>query len=191
VRENIYLQSWTQNGSRKFWIIQQLSTVDTPPSSPQPTPRRYARIQRLYNAELRLLTDSDTRNTAAAIHEHGADTLALMSNWMRRTEWTSTYEHTRRDMLIRLSKPLNRQGSPLYIGQYAAQLNLSSPAEVEHRLIKVGKALDRLFDRCEDTVRHIDISIRYWLRSYLRNKPYKYSFEIPGRDSTRKVYRRL
>jgi hypothetical protein len=42
--------------------------------------------------------------------------------------------------------------------------NLTS-AEDEQRLVLIGIAIDRFFDRCEDTVLHTDHSLLCWLGS--------------------------
>jgi hypothetical protein len=52
-------------------------------------------------------------------------------------------------------------------------------------------ALDRVFDQCEDTVEHTDVSIRCWLRGQDSERPYKSPFELVGRKSTTSGYRRL
>lgn len=44
--------------------------------------------------------------------------------------------------------------------------------------------LGRVLDRCADTVKHTDVSIRCWLRSQYVDRPYKAPFELVGRDST-------
>lgn len=61
----------------------------------------------------------------------------------------------------------------------------------ESLLLLAGLAVDHFFDRCEDTVRHTHYSLRCWLRSHIPGRPYKSSFEIPGRNSTRTTYRAL
>jgi hypothetical protein len=52
-------------------------------------------------------------------------------------------------------------------------------------------ALDRVFDRCEDTVRHTDVSIRCLLRSSYPDRTYKAPFELVSRKATTEGYRRL
>src|SRR5262249_41987692 len=60
----------------------------------------------------------------------------------------------------------------------------------EQRLECLMLAMDRLFDRCEDTLRYTDVSIRCWLRSREAHRPYKTPFELVGRPSTTRRYRR-
>jgi hypothetical protein len=61
----------------------------------------------------------------------------------------------------------------------------------EHRIRSIGAGIDALFDRCEDTARHTDHSIRCWLRSNLADRPYKAPFQLTIRLSTRSWYRTL
>jgi len=62
----------------------------------------------------------------------------------------------------------------------------------DERLIQmVGLAVDRFFDRCENTVLHTDHSLLCWLRSQYFGKAYKAPFELSGRNATRKRYRGL
>ncbi|KAL9567431.1 hypothetical protein ACKAV7_008381 [Fusarium commune] len=52
-----------------------------------------------------------------------------------------------------------------------------------------GKALDRLFDRCADTVVHTDVSVRRWLRGRFPDRPYKAPFELVVRSASESQYR--
>lgn len=45
--------------------------------------------------------------------------------------------------------------------------------ENESKLSNLGKAADHFFDRCEDTARNTDHSIRCWSRSHVQGRPYK------------------
>lgn len=61
----------------------------------------------------------------------------------------------------------------------------------ECRLAVVSATVDRFLDRCEDTLRHTDHSIRCYLRSHYPDRSYKSPFELPSRKSTRTRYRSL
>jgi hypothetical protein len=61
----------------------------------------------------------------------------------------------------------------------------------ERRLVTVGHAVDRFFDRCEDTLRHTDHPLRCCLRSHYPARSYKSPLELPSRDSTRTRYHSL
>ena len=78
----------------------------------------------------------------------------------------------------------------LHLGLYGS-LDLYSCKEDEYRLSLLVAALDQVFDRCEDTVRHTDVSIRCLLRSSYPNRTYKAPFELVGRKATTQRYRRI
>jgi hypothetical protein len=50
-------------------------------------------------------------------------------------------------------------------------------------MVLIIAALDRVFDRYEDTVRYTDVSIRCWLYSQSADQPYKAPFEQLGRGN--------
>lgn len=68
-------------------------------------------------------------------------------------------------------------------------MTIKSSAADEQKLTEMLAAVDRLFDRCADTVRHTDVSVRRWLRSSLPNRPYKFPFELVTTARTEKIYR--
>ena len=68
---------------------------------------------------------------------------------------------------------------------------MRSCKEDEQRLALIVAALDRVFDKCEDTIRYIDVSIRCWLRRQYFDRSYKAPFELVGRKATIDRYRRL
>ena len=49
--------------------------------------------------------------------------------------------------------------------------------------------MDRFFDRCEDTVRNTNYSIRYWLRGQIPDRLFKAPFSLVMRKSSRTKYR--
>ena len=66
-----------------------------------------------------------------------------------------------------------------------------SDVNVERRLVAIGVALDAFFDRCEDTVGHTDHSMLCWLRGHFTDQPYRFPFQLVGRNSTKRRYRNL
>ncbi|KAF2716181.1 hypothetical protein K431DRAFT_279485 [Polychaeton citri CBS 116435] len=53
---------------------------------------------------------------------------------------------------------------------------------------RVANATDLFFDRCKDTLRHTDHSLRCWLRSQVIGQAYKAPFSLPGRKRTTQQY---
>lgn len=114
--------------------------------------------------------------------------MALTSSWIRRTGWLETFAGVDRPLLSRLASAPAREGFPLLLADDVESPTQSS-IEDESKLSNLGKAVDHFFDRCEDTARNTDHSIRCWLISHVQGRPYKAAFQLPGRCNTRKRYR--
>lgn len=104
--------------------------------------------------------------------------------------WADTFAGVDRRLLQSLSQSPAWDGQRIELGHYGANL-LHSSADDERRLSGIGRAVDHFFDRCEDTARHTDQSVRCWLRSHIPKRPYKAPFELPGRRTTTIKYRSL
>ncbi|KAF6785961.1 hypothetical protein CSOJ01_15498 [Colletotrichum sojae] len=197
VLEGVSLQSWSQNGSRGYWIALPPTPtspshwVDSLPSHEASTGQR-ALLAAAHDAERARLA---SRLPAAATDEGRVDP-ALQTNWMRRTGWAGTFEGARRDILATMTQlPASMNSSAplstgLHLGLDGEGDPLISPPEDEARLRCIVSAVDGLLDRCEDTIRHTDVSIRCWLRSSEPQRPYKAPFELVSRPSTTYRYRR-
>jgi hypothetical protein len=116
--------------------------------------------------------------------------MALNTNWMRRTGWAETFAGADRKLLVQLAQiPRDTQRS-LALGVYGGIAMYSSRKD-ECKLSYLVTSLDRVFDRCEDTVCHTDVSIRCLLRSSYPDRTYRAPFELVGRKATTEGYRRL
>ncbi|KAH6974883.1 hypothetical protein EDB80DRAFT_595002, partial [Ilyonectria destructans] len=114
----------------------------------------------------------------------------LLTNWMRRTGWQTTFANARLDILISLAElPLRTPDRPLRLGHLSGEI-LYSPAGDERRLALMMKALDRLLDRCGETVKGTDVCLRRWLRSRFPDRPYKAPFELVAKKSSECLYRK-
>lgn len=113
----------------------------------------------------------------------------LLTNWMRRTRWGETFSQARRDMLVTLSEVPLTTGQPFWIGVHDGE-QICSPVKDECKLALIVQALDRLFDRCADTVMHTDVSVRRWLRGRFSDRPYKAPFELVMRSASESQYRK-
>ncbi|KAG7408747.1 hypothetical protein Forpe1208_v012128 [Fusarium oxysporum f. sp. rapae] len=113
---------------------------------------------------------------------------ALLTNWMRRTDWDRIFENAECSLLISLALLPSPSPQKLYLGTYNRK-ELSSSRADEHKLMAIVSALDRLFDRCGETVRFTDTSVRRWLRGRFPDRPYKTPFELVSPSSER-LYRR-
>ncbi|KAL0764704.1 hypothetical protein CaCOL14_012794 [Colletotrichum acutatum] len=199
-RDHIYsgilLQSWSQNGTRGFWIAQP-RTSELPPlgndmgalgagdPSPQAAPaaQQQALLAAAHHAERAYLASSPCVTTAAT----GQVDVAFQTGWMRRAGWDLMFDGARRDLLVKMS-----QLPALVRDRWEAEDDMphASSREDEARLQYIMSAVDGVFDRCEDTIRHTDVSMRCWLRSSEPYRPYKAPFELVGRRSSTYRYRR-
>jgi hypothetical protein len=182
IRRGLSLQSWTQNGSRKYWIAHGTIESEMPAHA---TPRRRARLEALHQGERDRIHAGVGVDATTNI---GVDDLALISNWMHRTAWAQTFRGADRSVLLLLSEGHTLGGRGLELGHYNGKA-LWSSVEDERVLAAAECAVDWLLDCCEDTARHTDHSVRCWLRSQIPGRPYRAPFELPGRKTTQKRYR--
>ncbi|RKK99668.1 hypothetical protein BFJ70_g17487 [Fusarium oxysporum] len=97
--------------------------------------------------------------------------LPLLTNWMRRTGWEETFRNTRRDLIVAMAQcPLKDNSGPLWLANYKDEALMRSQ-EDEHKLARIMAALDRLFERSNDTIKYTDVSLRRWLRSVYPDRP--------------------
>ena len=184
---DVRLQSWTLNGARGYWVLQGKASPADAISNPDCSPRRRQQVTAMHEEETRRLAERFHNRSAT---DTGIDDLALTSNWIRRTGWTSTFAGVNRQLLQALSQSPACDGRHLQLGDYGGR-TLYSSADDEQRLLRIGLAVDHFFNQCEDTARHTDHSIRCWLRSHIPGRPYKAPFEPPGRSTTTVKYRSL
>lgn len=83
---------------------------------------------------------------------------------MRRNGWAETFAGADRKLLVQLAEIPRGTEKDLALGVYNG-VPMHSRREDESKLSHLVTALDQVFDRCEDTVRHTDVSIRCLLRS--------------------------
>ncbi|KAL9025823.1 MAG: hypothetical protein Q9196_005419 [Gyalolechia fulgens] len=187
VRDGLSLQSWTQNGQREYWIVANEDQPGLASTTADATcsPRRRRRVADLHEDQhRRIAADAQSRSTTVL----GLDDLALTSNWIRRTNWAATFTGADRLLLLLLTDRPAASGHHLPLGRYGTT-EIYSSVDDERRLAAIGKAVDHFFDRCEDTARNTDHSLRCWLRSQMPGQPYKAPFELLGRSRTIVRYR--
>ncbi|KAH7361356.1 hypothetical protein BKA66DRAFT_592980 [Pyrenochaeta sp. MPI-SDFR-AT-0127] len=140
--------------------------------------RRDSRLEQLHQSE----RERRTEQHVAIVTDVGSADMALNTNWMRRTGWGKIIADGNRKLLVVLAQLLYGAGKGLFLGKHG-NTNLFSRREDEKRVMVIVAALDRAFDRCEDTVKHTDTSIRCWLRGQYLDRPYKAPFELVGHKS--------
>ncbi len=114
----------------------------------------------------------------------------MTTTWMRRRGWEETFRHARRDFLLSISELPAAHSGPLLLTRYDGA-TIQSPEVDEGRLESIVQSLDRLLDRCGDTVRRTDVSIRRRLRARFPDRPFKGPFELVATNHAEKQYRRL
>ena len=125
----------------------------------------------------------------------GTHTLAATDPWMDRTCWPVAYKNVRRDILQALAEMLDLYCRPSdhFLGQGPSDTDedLSSPWQDEQKIWCLMGAVDRILDRCEETMRHTSRSLLCWLRS--TNPPVCYSkpFTLVALETSTKEYRKL
>ena len=186
LHDGLSLQSWTQNGSRTYWTVTSPSPA-RPPIVIDGTPRRRKKMHALHLEEEQRLTGEVVSQT---VTDPGVEDLAFMSNWIRRTNWAQLFDGVDRQGLIQLAELPSAHDPGLKIGHHQNHV-VRSCLEDEQKLQTLGHAVDLFLDRCEDTARNTDHSIRCWLRSHLSHRPYKAPFQLPGREGTRQRYHML
>lgn len=107
---------------------------------------------------------------------------------MLRTNWAQTFNRANRRLLLRLTDFPIANGKPLQLGFHDTTA-ISSKVENERQLVAISDAIDRFFNRSENTARHINNSVRCWLRSQIPGRIYKALFRLPGRKTTTVRYR--
>jgi hypothetical protein len=177
----VTLQSWTQNGKREFWIV--ATSEDDEAQALEQSPRRKRKLSQICQAE----EERATRRYQSMRDDTPHDPM-LSSNWIRRTGWVQMFSSMDRRLLLKLAQPPVVQGMSV---SGTGEEEIVSSAADERLIQMVGLAVDRFFDRCEDTILHIDHSLLCWLRSQYFGKAYKAPFELSGRNATRKRYRGL
>uniref|UniRef100_A0A0D2XRM9 Uncharacterized protein n=1 Tax=Fusarium oxysporum (strain Fo5176) TaxID=660025 RepID=A0A0D2XRM9_FUSOF len=128
------------------------------------------------------------KQPSVPLASEGVPKKELLTNWMRRTRWDETLGQGRRDILVTLSELPLIHSQPLWLGVHNGQ-ELYSSVKNECKLVSIVAALDRLFDRCEETVRYTDVSVRRWLRGRFPDRPYKAPFELVMRPTSERQYR--
>lgn len=110
---------------------------------------------------------------------------------MRRTGWEFLFSGARWVVIVALSY-LPPAGAAWLLWIPSGNDNAviaEIPLADERRLGLMLLALDRLFARCIDTVKHTDVSIHRWLRSMLPHCLYRAPFELVSSAQSKKGYR--
>ncbi|TQN64886.1 hypothetical protein CSHISOI_10700, partial [Colletotrichum shisoi] len=98
------------------------------------------------------------------------------------------FDGARRDFLVKMSE-LPAVGPDAQDAK--DDMPYVSTLEDEARLQRIMLSVDGVFDRCKDTIRSTDVSMRCWLRSSEPYRPYKAPFKLVSQQATTYKYCRL
>ncbi|KAJ0129484.1 Retrovirus-related Pol polyprotein from transposon RE2 [Fusarium oxysporum f. sp. albedinis] len=166
IQQGLSFQSWSANDIRRSWII-----ADNNPSRGslpcstllQACPDAVKLLaQKLFDDECARLGGVEGGRTRR--YDSAAPvSIALQTNWMRRTGWETMFQDTRRDILVALTElPNCRTNQPMPLGIQGEEV-IYSLARDERKLASMMVALDRLLDQCGETVRRTDVCLLYQL----------------------------
>ncbi|KFG84159.1 RecQ helicase TLH3 [Metarhizium anisopliae] len=197
IQDDILFQSWLPGDILAAWRVS-ASAVEKPTLAPlavkdaeldrQAEAICAAELRRLTSASLPSTLQSSTRPSPCTAREPLSP--ILVSNWMRRTGWEAIFANTNQRLLITLYQTPMKVDGPYYLRAYDGK-PIKSPASDEARLRVILHALDRLFNRCADTVTHTDTVIRRWVRGRFADRPYKAPFQLVAHERSERQYRRL
>ncbi|KAH7186847.1 hypothetical protein DER44DRAFT_754195 [Fusarium oxysporum] len=193
IQQGLSFQSWSANDIRRSWIIADINPSRGSLSCStllQACPDAVKLLaQKLFADECARLGGVEGGRTRR--YDSAAPvSIALQTNWMRRTGWETMFQDTRRDILVALTElPNCRTNQPMPLGIQGEEV-IYSLARDERKLASMMVALDRLLDQCGETVRRTDVCLRRWLRSRFPDRPYKAPFELVAKPSSEKVYRK-
>jgi hypothetical protein len=178
------LRNWSKNMASGFWIIRSPDGKSKPDAT---SVSRGQRLRQLHDLEHGAL-GVQPANTASDL---GGSDMTLVNNWMHRTDWNELLAGSDDAILIKLSEtPSRTVDGDLLVGKHEGR-ELRSPAADEMKLRRIAIGIHIALERCRDTVRHTDISIRCWLRGQTPDRPYKAPFMLTGRVSSERTYKRL
>jgi hypothetical protein len=113
---------------------------------------------------------------------------------MNRTRWPITYDGVRRDVLQALAElpgPLSYATDHILQRSHNADIDILSPRQDEQKIASLMTAVDRMLDRCEETMQHTGRTLLCWLRSTKPYNCYPKPFTLVGLEASKKKYRRF
>lgn len=85
--------------------------------------------------------------------------------WLKHTKWLIHFRGRPLDILTASALQPSKCDSDYYLGQWSGML-FTSPAENEAKLRILMRAVDHMFIRAEQTLKHTHYRLRCWLQTY-------------------------
>ena len=201
IEEGVKLQSWLLGDVRRAWVVLPATvSQDSQGQRQLPIPISTKEIAVRSQADLIIAAEkeyfsqtvsprssNDSRRLPQPTSQSSPN---MLTNWMRRTGWERIFAHADCVALSTAATLPFAVGLGLEIIEYQG-LPLRSSIDDEQRLQGMMAAVDRMFDRCHQTVEHTDTAIRRWLRGRFPEQPFKAPFELVAHERSEKQYRRL
>ncbi|KAI5455853.1 hypothetical protein BGZ63DRAFT_368048, partial [Mariannaea sp. PMI_226] len=118
--------------------------------------------------------------------------------WLERTRWPTIFKGSRRDILKAMNQlprryvdRLSRSDYNISQGPAEGNPSITSSWDDERKLACIVGAIDRMFDRCENTVQHISRFLLCWLLSTYPQFCHTRPFSLVAKTSTKVRYRYL
>ncbi|KAL2211172.1 hypothetical protein CC79DRAFT_1347852 [Sarocladium strictum] len=191
----VYFQSWGRRDVSRAWIV---TLSDGLPKTPSESLFHLMLKSGPIRDFIVALEQGERARIGQGIQQgkstaRNPDHPNVISSWMRRTGWEPTFALARHDVLVALTGlPLQlgpRHWQHQHIQSADGHVKLSIVAADEAKVALIASAVDLLMDRCADTMRHSDGSVRRWLRSTRLNRPHWLPFELVAHATSERRYR--
>jgi hypothetical protein len=191
--DEVWLQSWVQEGVRHYWIAQdEPKSASSPVKGTGPTQTEPSRLESILETERHRISGHRHQQNIEDMTIENAPADNAVSPWLHRTLWHQTYSRARRDILVKMTllTTHNSRRSGRYLGTHNSH-DFRTSAHQEQRIGHVMRAIERLFLRCEETVKHTARPILCWLYSQHPLMSSRRAFRLVDRPTSRDKYTRV
>ena len=179
------LQSWFPSTRAQYWIVQSEATaipLAIPQRSTSGTSNELHRLEQQEIERLERLKQDHIAQEAAL--ENSQD-----SSWLRCTQWPAQFAGLSLEIIAATAVlPEKAPQSDRILGPFAGEQFLSPVAD-EVKLRRLVQLLDRMFDRCDETVAATPHLLRCWLHTTTLEGFWPKPFQLLGRPKSQQKYR--
>jgi hypothetical protein len=176
----VQLQSWFPSTQAQYWTVRTQATA-----IPQRSSSVSNELQRLERQEIERLEQLRRDHIAQeATLENSQD-----SSWLRCTQWPAQFAGLSLEIIAATAVlPEKAPQSDRILGPFAGEQFLSPVAD-EVKLQQLVQLLDRMFDRCNETVAVTPHLLRCWLHTTTLEGFWPKPFQLLGRPKSQQKYR--